>query len=140
MKPEGVNFDMARTPCSQSTPGTFLLSPKEAPAMGWWHSFVTLEASLLPLEEHPTSPCEKRETASKRRLAGYLFTYLNSIVWGVYMHVCAGPVCVPGGQSRMSGVQPYHVPSLFLETSSLIEAEPRLRSTSGPQWTSQPLL
>jgi hypothetical protein len=31
--PEGVNFDRARTPCSQSTPGTFLLSPKKATAM-----------------------------------------------------------------------------------------------------------
>lgn len=44
----------------------------------------------------------------------------------------AGPVCVPGGQSRMSGVLPYHESPLFIETSSLIEAGPRLEASEPP--------
>lgn len=47
-----------------------------------------------------------------------MFTYLNSIVWGVYMHVCAGPVCMPGSQSRMSSPIMSH-PSFLRQALSL---------------------
>lgn len=131
--PGGVNFDMARTPCFQSTAGAFLLFPKEATAMEWWHSLDILEASLLPSQEGPTSPCEETKSTTKRRMAGYVFIYVIFIVCGIYAHVCRAYVCAwRSEQDIWCPAQSCPPLFLFLETSSLIEARSRLEA-SEPQ-------